>query len=58
VDDLSTVRAMIASLRARPSVAGADLLGDDKLREDPDRDARWAGTGCRLFAVEVSLPAP
>jgi hypothetical protein len=58
VEDLSTVRAMIAALRVLPAVADADLLGDDRLREDPARDALWAPAACSLFAIEITLPTP
>ncbi|MBN1558010.1 MAG: hypothetical protein JW951_07680 [Lentisphaerae bacterium] len=58
VEDLSTVRRMIEVLREHPAVADADLLGDDRVRTDAARDALWEGTGCRLFAVEVTPVAP
>ncbi len=58
VQDLSTVKAMIAALRARPGVAGVDLLGDDRVRLDSARDARWSAAPCRLFAVEIVLQKP
>ncbi len=56
VDDFSTVRLMIERLRACDGIAGADLLGDERLRDDAVRDARWAGSGARLFAVEIMVP--
>jgi hypothetical protein len=55
VEDLSTVRAMIDTLQANPAVLDADLLGDDRVREDPERDKRWAPAACRLFAVEIEV---
>ena len=39
-------------------VVAADLLGDDRLRHDPARDARWADTGCSLFVVEMTVEVP
>ena len=58
VEDLSTVRAMIEALRGHPAVSDADLLGDDRLRDDPERDERWAPAECRLFAMEITVPSP
>lgn len=58
LEDLSTVRAMIEALREHPSVADADLLADDVVRQDEARDTRWAETGARLFAVEITVPSP
>ena len=56
--DLSTVRAMIERLRRYPFIAEADLLADDRLRQDPDRDRLWAPLGCRLFALEIRTVMP
>ena len=56
VADLSTVRTMIEALREHPAVEDADLLGDDRLREDPERDERWAPADCQLFAIEITVP--
>jgi hypothetical protein len=58
VEDLSTVRAMIEKLRTSSAVAGADLLGDDRVVHQPELDERWAETGCRLFAVEITVTPP
>ena len=58
VQDLSTVRAMIDALQQHPEVAAADLLGDDRLRKDEERDARWSIAGGRLFAIEITLVSP
>ncbi len=55
VADFSTVGQMIERLKEQPGVVDADLLGDERLREDPERDARWADTGCSLFVVEMTL---
>ncbi len=58
VDDFSTVGEMIERLHAQEGVVDADLLGDERLRADPERDARWADTGCSLFVIEMTLEAP
>ena len=58
VDDLSTVRTMIEALRRHPAIADVDLLGDDRLREDEDRDERWAPAECSLFAIEITVQQP
>ena len=55
LDDLSTVRAMIETLRESSCISDVDLLPDDKLRVNPDRDQRWAEVNSRLFAVEISV---
>ena len=57
VEDLSTVRAMIETLRGSPGIIDADLLGDDLARIDEARDKRWESTKSRLFAVQISVPA-
>jgi hypothetical protein len=54
-EDLSTVRAMLDSIRRRSDVASADLLGDDRIREDRIRADRLLGKTLRRFAVEVTL---
>ncbi len=56
--DLSTVRAMIERLRQYTVIAEADLLADDRLRKDPDRDRVWAPLDCRLFALEIRTVIP
>lgn len=53
--DLSSVRAMIDFIRRSPSVATADLLGDDRIRPDRIRADRILGIPLRRFAVEVTL---
>lgn len=59
VPDLSTVRGMIEKLRKDPLVAAADLLADDRVRLDPERDRQWQDANVRLFAVELTIaPAP
>ena len=58
VDDFSTVRAMIEKLRDSPGIVDADVLGDDRISANPDRDQRWAGMGCSLFAIEITIPTP
>lgn len=57
-EDFSTVLAMIESLRLHPVVREADLLGDDKIRVDPEEELKWAEMGRRLFAIEITLEAP
>ncbi|NQU41215.1 MAG: hypothetical protein HQ523_14795 [Lentisphaerae bacterium] len=58
VDDFSTVGTMIDELRKLAGIVDADLLGDERLRDDPARDARWADTGCSLFVVEMTVRTP
>lgn len=53
--DFSTIRALIETLRSHPLIAAIDLLGDDKLVDDPEREARWAFTGARRFALEIKV---
>ncbi len=53
--DLEAVQKMIESLREHPSVHDADLLPDDKVRQDPGRDARWPEMGASQFALRVTL---
>ncbi|MEM7392655.1 MAG: hypothetical protein AAF492_09940, partial [Verrucomicrobiota bacterium] len=55
VEDLSITREMIGALKEHPAVADADLLADDRVRANPERDDLWTNTGCRLFAVEITL---
>ncbi|MBL7076194.1 MAG: hypothetical protein ISS31_01870 [Kiritimatiellae bacterium] len=58
VDDFSTVGQMIERLHEQVGVVDADLLGDERLRNDPARDERWADTGCSLFVIEMTLEVP
>ncbi len=58
VDDFSTVGEMIERLHELDGVMDADLLGDERLRANPERDERWADTGCSLFVIEMALEAP
>ncbi|MDZ4200114.1 MAG: hypothetical protein U1E27_12615 [Kiritimatiellia bacterium] len=55
VEDLSTVREMIDAIRRQPRVTSADLLGDDRIRDDTVRGDRLIRPPLRRFAVEVSL---
>lgn len=55
VDDFSTVLAMIGRLRESPYISAVDLLSDDNVRENVVRDELWGPTGCRLFALEITL---
>lgn len=54
-EDLSTVRAMIDQLRGRPEIADADLLADDLVMQDDERDELWADYEGYLFAVGIQL---
>jgi hypothetical protein len=55
IDDLSTVNRMIEALRQMDDILEVDLLGDERLRMDPARDARWFPFNARLFAIEISV---
>jgi hypothetical protein len=55
IDDLSTVNSMIETLREKESILEVDLLGDERLRSDALRDARWLPFNARLFAIEISV---
>jgi Tfp pilus assembly PilM family ATPase len=55
-DKLTQLLGMIEALQLHPAVAGADLLPDDKVRVDPERDARWADAASFLFAIQI-IPA-
>lgn len=56
--DLSSVRAAIEVIETQPGIMQVDLLGDDQIRNDTARDERWRETGCRLFALEITLATP
>jgi hypothetical protein len=55
LDDLSTVRAMIETLRTHPVIRSADLLPDDRIRDIPPETSEWQDLPKRLFAIEVSV---
>lgn len=55
VTDFSTIRGMIETLRSHPLVSSVDLLGDDKVMDDDERDRRWSFTGARRFALEIKI---
>lgn len=58
VADFSTVGQMIERLRTQPGIIDADLLGDERLRHNPERDARWEDTGCSAFVIEMTVEVP
>ena len=49
--DMTTVKALIAALNEADYVAGADLLGDDRLVETPGRRVSKG----RLFVIDVRI---
>lgn len=53
--ELATVLTMIEKLRANPVIAEVDLLADDRLRNDEERDAEWAFTEGQIFAIEIEM---
>jgi len=53
--ELATVLTMIEKLRTNPVIAEVDLLADDRLRNDEERDAEWAFTEGQLFAIEIEM---
>ena len=55
IEDFSTIYSMIETLRGYDGIFDADLLGDDRLREDPLRDQRWEQYKGRLFAIEIEM---
>lgn len=56
--NLSTVKQLIEKLQTLPAVARADLLSDDLIFEDPEREAEWASTRFRRFVLDVRLVEP
>lgn len=53
--NLSTVKSLIEKLETLPSVARADLLSDDLIFEDPERESEWASTRFRRFVLDLRL---
>ena len=53
--DLSTVKALIESLRTHEDVTQADLLSDDFIFINPLRDDQWTSTGYRRFVLDLKL---
>ncbi len=58
MSNLSTVDRLIAVLNNAPFVEHADLLGDDKIVFDPDRDAGWRETRMRRFVIQLTQVPP
>jgi hypothetical protein len=56
--NLASVKALIEELRKHPGVRGADLLSDDFIFEDPERDPQWLSTGFRRFVLDLELVPP
>jgi len=56
--NLSSVKTLIEALGARPDVARADLLSDDFIFGDPDRDPQWQSDGHRRFVLDLRLVPP
>jgi len=57
-EDFATVKTMIEKLRVIPYVENVDLLTDDKVISDPERDAQWEDLSARLFAIEIKVRKP
>ncbi|MEX2607556.1 MAG: pilus assembly protein PilM [Kiritimatiellia bacterium] len=53
--DLSTVKALIENLQADPAIEKADLLSDDLVVEDQERDTLWQSSGHRRFVLDLRL---
>lgn len=53
--DLTTVKSLIDTLQELDAVEQADLLSDNFVFPDPERDAEWAATGYRRFVLDVRL---
>ena len=51
--DFTTVKHLISALQASSLVESADLLGDDELVKEPERDKRWSGGWMRRFVIDV-----
>ena len=58
VDNLSTVKELIAKLAKAEFIESVDLMGDDKLIQDPDRDKKWANTAARRFVLDIKVMRP
>jgi len=58
-EDLYVLEDMVENLRQHPFVYDADLLPDDKVREDPERNEQWPEMGISQFALRIMLaPGP
>jgi Tfp pilus assembly PilM family ATPase len=57
-EDFATVKGMIEKLRQLPYVDDVDLLTDDRVISNPERNAEWAAVPARLFAVEIKIRKP
>ena len=51
--DLTSVKTLISALRSIPYVKSADLLSDDQVVKDPERERKWTGTGRRRFVIDL-----
>lgn len=56
--DPATVKTLIWALRSKPFVVSADLLADDQLVQDPERDERWGKPASRRFVIDVRTKQP
>lgn len=56
--DPATVKTLIWALRSMPFVASADLLADDQLVPEPERDERWGKPASRRFVIDVRTKQP
>jgi Tfp pilus assembly PilM family ATPase len=54
-ENLSTVKALIEKLKTPPAVQRADLLSDDLIFADPERDKQWSRGRFQRFVLEVKL---
>ncbi len=55
LEDLSTVRGMIETLREHELIDEVDLLADDKIRNDLETRERWQELNLARFAIEISM---
>jgi Tfp pilus assembly PilM family ATPase len=53
--NLASVKNLIEKLREHPDVRRADLITDDMVFADPERDEAWRSTGGRRFVLDVLL---
>ena len=54
-EDFATVKTMIEKLRRIPYVDNVDLLTDDRVIRNPEREEEWENLPSRLFAVEIKI---
>ena len=58
IKDLTILESMIEKIRNHPGIHKADLLADDKIRTNPQRETVWGELEMTLFVIQITPVHP